>query len=86
MLELIIGIAKDDNRVRAVYMNGSRTNPNAPKDIFQDYDIVYVVSEVKSIVSEDNWIDRFGKLLMLQEPEKNIKALGGEIDLNKNYG
>ncbi len=29
---LIIGTAKKDERIRAVYMNGSRTNPNAPKD------------------------------------------------------
>ncbi|MBR3842430.1 MAG: aminoglycoside 6-adenylyltransferase, partial [Christensenellaceae bacterium] len=43
MMSLIMGFAERDERVRAVYMNGSRTNPNAPKDIFQDYDIVYVV-------------------------------------------
>ena len=33
--------------VRAVYLNGSRTNPNAPKDRFQDYDVVYVVNDTK---------------------------------------
>ena len=37
MFDLILGIAKADPRVKAVYMNGSRTNPNADKDIFQDY-------------------------------------------------
>ena len=50
MYELIMNIAKADDRVAAVYMNGSRTNPNAPKDIFQDYDIVYVVRETKSFI------------------------------------
>ena len=43
MMNLILQVAKDDERVRAVYLNGSRTNPNAPKDRFQDYDVVYVV-------------------------------------------
>ena len=43
MFDLILDIAKGDDRIRAVYMNGSRTNPNAILDIFQDYDIVYVV-------------------------------------------
>ena len=38
MMHLILQVAKDDERVRAVYLNGSRTNPNAPKDRFQDYD------------------------------------------------
>ena len=42
MFELILNTAKADERIRAVYMNGSRTNVNVPKDIFQDYDIVYV--------------------------------------------
>ena len=35
MYELILRIAREDERIRAVYMNGSRTNSNAPKDIFQ---------------------------------------------------
>ena len=39
MMHLILQVAKDDERVRAVYLNGSRTNPNAPKDRFQDYDV-----------------------------------------------
>jgi len=34
MMELIMRTAKEDARIRAVYMNGSRINPNAPKDIF----------------------------------------------------
>jgi len=52
MLDLIINTAKDDERVRAVIMNGSRTSPYAPKDRFQDYDIVYIVKEMKTSVSD----------------------------------
>jgi len=43
MYKLFMDIAKADNSILAVYMNGSRTNKNVPKDIFQDYDIVFVV-------------------------------------------
>lgn len=43
MYDLILEVANNDARIKAVYMNGSRTNENVPKDIFQDYDIVYVV-------------------------------------------
>jgi hypothetical protein len=32
MLDLILNVAKADDRIRAVYMNGSRTNPNVKKD------------------------------------------------------
>jgi aminoglycoside 6-adenylyltransferase len=30
MLDLIINTARNDERVRAVIMNGSKVNPNAP--------------------------------------------------------
>ena len=36
MLRLFLDIANADDRILAVYMNGSRTNPNVEKDIFQD--------------------------------------------------
>ncbi len=36
MYDLILKVAKEDERIRAVYIDGSRTNPNAPRDIFQD--------------------------------------------------
>ncbi len=69
MLDLLLGTAQDDERIRAVVMNGSRTNPNAPRDIFQDFDIVYVVSEIESFTADHSWVDRFGERLMLQMPE-----------------
>jgi hypothetical protein len=40
-------------------MNGSRTNPNVPKDIFQDYDIVYVVTDTASFIEDENRIKIF---------------------------
>lgn len=72
MMDLILSVAKEDARIRAVYMNGSRTNPNAPRDIFQDYDIVYVVNETGAFRSDKTWIDRFGERLYMQLPEENV--------------
>ena len=69
MLSLILDVAQKDERVRVVGMNGSRTNPNVPKDIYQDYDVVYVVSEMKSFINDPTWIDVFGKRIILQTPE-----------------
>nr|WP_312576945.1 aminoglycoside 6-adenylyltransferase [Sedimentibacter sp.] len=71
MFNLILNIAKNDIRIRAVYMNGSRTNPNVKKDIFQDYDIVYVVDETKSFREQKYWINQFGERLYMQYPEEN---------------
>ena len=86
MFDLILKTAQDDPRIRAVYMNGSRTNPNVKKDIFQDYDIVYVVTEIKSFLADNNWIDIFGKRLYMQLPEALDKSLGKNIDTDNCYG
>ena len=69
MMALVLGFAERDERVRAVAMNGSRTNPRAPKDPFQDYDIVYLVTELDSFIRDPQWIDRFGERTILQTPE-----------------
>ncbi len=37
MYDMLVNIAQQDERIKAVYMNGSRTNKNVLKDIFQDY-------------------------------------------------
>jgi aminoglycoside 6-adenylyltransferase len=69
MLELIVDTAQNDDRIRAVIMNGSRANPNAPRDVFQDFDIVYLVTDVASFRDDPDWIDRFGEIMILQMPE-----------------
>ncbi len=69
MMDLILGVAKADERVRAVLMNGSRANTNAPKDIYQDFDVAYMVTDIEPFTKDHSWIDVFGKRLMLQMPE-----------------
>lgn len=86
MMNLIIETARADERIRAVYMNGSRTNPHVPKDIFQDYDIVYVVEETASFREDKSWIDRFGKRLYMQCPEEMDLILGHGGDVSQSYG
>jgi aminoglycoside 6-adenylyltransferase len=56
--------------VRAVVMNGSRLNPKAPKDFFQDYDVVYLVTEKESFLADPGWIEVFGDLMILQLPDE----------------
>jgi aminoglycoside 6-adenylyltransferase len=78
MLELIVNTAKQDDRIRAVIMNGSRANPHARRDIFQDFDIVYLVTDVASFTDDHSWIHRFGEMMILQMPE----AMGDPPPLN----
>lgn len=88
MYDLILKTAREDERIRAVYLNGSRTNPNVPKDIFQDYDVVYVVHETESFIEDKDWIERqFGKILYMQLPDEFPDAFPEEeIDISRCYG
>lgn len=69
MMELILTTAHDDSRIRAVIMNGSRVNPNLKPDIFQDYDIVYVVEEAEGFRKNYEWVKRFGEMMVMQLPD-----------------
>ena len=85
MMDLILEIARKDDRVRAVAMNGSRTNPAVPKDIFQDYDVVYLVTEMESFLNDPGWVDVFGERVIMQTPEAMTllpPRLGWEIYLS----
>ena len=87
MLDLIIQIAKK-LQVDAVAMSGSRTNSQAPKDEFQDYDVVYVVDDLDNLTSDLSWLDQFGKRIIEQEVTLGHRRLylmlfedGNRIDL-----
>ena len=70
ILDLIIKIAEDDDRIRAVIMDGSRGNDNVPKDMYQDYDIKYFVKDIKPFYNNTAWvIENFGKPIIMQMPE-----------------
>ena len=76
MFDLILHVAKGNERVRGAWLNGSRANPNVPKDRWQDYDIVYLVKAMDSFLADHSWIDVFGERLMLQMPETMRDPLG----------
>lgn len=87
MLDVILQTAKV-LQVDAVAMSGSRTNPNVPKDEFQDYDVVYVVDDLDNLTNNLSWLDQFGKRIIEQEVALDHRCLylmlfedGNRIDL-----
>lgn len=76
MFDLFLEIANNDERIRAVYLNGSRANPNVVKDKYQDYDVVFVVTETASFLANKNWIENFGEIAIVQEPDWNDEKTG----------
>ena len=65
MLELILGTAKK-LQVDAVALSGSRAEGHAPKDEFQDYDVVYVVDDLDTLTRDLAWLDQFGTRIIEQ--------------------
>ena len=65
MLELILQIGEQFN-IDAVALSGSRTDTKAPKDEFQDYDVVYVVDDLDNLTSDLTWLDQFGTRIIEQ--------------------
>lgn len=86
MMELIVRVAEKDDRIRAAYLGGSRCNPNVPQDIFQDFDIVYVVEDIRPFRKDPGWIDVFGERLLMQCPVENDLAMGLPCDPENAYG
>ena len=87
ILDVILKTA-ETLQVEAVAMSGSRTNPKAPKDEFQDYDVVYVVDDLYNLTSDLSWLDYFGKRIIEQEVVLDHRRLylmlfedGNRIDL-----
>ena len=87
MLDLILQTAKV-LQVNAVAMSGSRTNPNAPKDEFQDYDVVYIVEDLDGLTADLAWLEEFGKRIIEQHNVLDHRRLylmlfedGNRIDL-----
>ena len=87
MLDLILQTAKT-LQVKAVAMSGSRTDPKALKDEFQDYDVVYVVDDLDNLTSDLSWLEQFGKCLIEQHVLLDHRRLylmlfedGNRIDL-----
>ena len=87
MLDVILQTAKTI-QVKAVAMSGSRTDTKAPKDEFQDYDVVYVVENLEELITDLSWLDQFGKRIIEQEVRLGHRRLflmlfedGNRIDL-----
>ncbi len=74
-MSLILKVAQEDDRVRAVLLSGSRTNTKVKPDAFQDYDVVYLVRDIAAFLANANWIDVFGERMILQLPD--LMSLSG---------
>jgi aminoglycoside 6-adenylyltransferase len=72
IMDLVLETARQDERIRVVMLNGSRANPAAPRDCFQDFDILFLVTDMAPFRHRLDWIQRFGELMILQLPDEMV--------------
>jgi len=61
-------ILRDEN-IRAAVLNGSRANPNAKRDPFQDFDVACLVRDVRPYLRNWDIVRFFGDPMIVQLPE-----------------
>ena len=85
--DVILKIANEDERIRAVYMHGSRTKPSIEIDKYSNYDVVFVVTEINSFIENKDWINAFGDVVFVFEGLKNENMFFGKElnDLSRFY-
>jgi len=68
--KIILDIANADIRVRAVLLNGSRANDKVWPDPLQDFDVVFIVEQLETFISDHSWTSPFGEKLIWQLPNE----------------
>lgn len=69
MFALLERVATADERIRVMTLEGSRVNPSAASDAWQDYDVTFLVTDVASFMRSDEWLACFGDIVFMQKPE-----------------
>lgn len=80
ILDIVLRIAKENDNVNAVILNGSRANPNIKPDEFQDFDILFIVNNIEILVTDTEFPKQFGTILIMQQPD----SMAGTWENNKN--
>ena len=80
IFDLILSFAKQDENVRVVVLNGSRSNPTMKKDLFQDYDIAYFVRDMQPLIRNRELVEYFGEIMILQLPDEMGTGQSPEIN------
>lgn len=85
IFETIYKIAENDENILAVYLNGSRANPNVPKDIYRDYDIVFAVDDIHPFLNNNDFLKLFGEPAIISRPDLNDVNFGLSADFEKSF-
>jgi aminoglycoside 6-adenylyltransferase len=64
-LEQLTHWAEQQPAVRAMLLTSSRAIPQAPSDVFSDYDVILALRDVHPFYADRTWLEAFGPVLVL---------------------
>lgn len=56
---------ESEDAVRAMLLTSTRAQPHASLDIFSDYDVVLVVTDIHPFFADRSWLEDFGQILVV---------------------
>jgi aminoglycoside 6-adenylyltransferase len=65
VIQQLIQWAEQRASVRAMLLTSTRAIPNAPVDIFSDYDVVLIVEDIHPFFEDRSWLEDFGEVLVV---------------------
>jgi aminoglycoside 6-adenylyltransferase len=67
--------------IRGMLLTSTRAVPNAPVDVFSDYDVILVVEDIHPFYEDRSWLGEFGEVLVVywdpiyKDPEHGIEMV-----------
>jgi aminoglycoside 6-adenylyltransferase len=65
IIQQLVGWAEGQEEIRAMLLTSTRTKPDAQLDLFSDYDVVLVVTDIHPFYEDRAWLEDFGRVLVL---------------------
>lgn len=65
VIRLLVEWAEEQAPVRAMLLTSTRTSPGVHVDLFSDYDVILVVTDIHPYFEDRAWLEDFGRVLVL---------------------
>jgi aminoglycoside 6-adenylyltransferase len=78
IIQIIIQWARERDDVRATLLTSTRAIPGAKVDLFSDYDVILIVTDIYPYFEDRSWLDDFGEVLVFYRD-----PIGLEYDLER---
>lgn len=80
IIKQLIQWGEQQPQVRAMLLTSSRAIPQAPRDVFSDYDVILALRDIQPFYADRTWLEVFGTVLVLYRdpliPDNGLERSG----------